>query len=168
MISPLRGDWPLALRCWARRKHPWSRILQITPRVARIFRENGLMPAAGTKRSRKIVDVAPRIGAGHSMLCPYRTVPRCTKVLRKFGRQVRVLTFARSERCARLAGRSRSKILLLTDCRSVELRALCNDSPQTPPGPEGSNGSGSVSCAAEYPKFLLSPARTTVPPDTPL
>jgi hypothetical protein len=40
------------------------------------------------------------------------------------------------------------------DCRSVELRALCNDSPQTPPGPEGSNGSGSVSCAAEYPKFL--------------
>jgi hypothetical protein len=36
----------------------------------------------------------------------------------------------------------------------VELRALCNDSPQTPPGPEGSNGSGSVSCAAEYPKFL--------------
>jgi hypothetical protein len=40
------------------------------------------------------------------------------------------------------------------DCRWVELRALCNDSPQTPPGPEGSNGSGSVSCAAEYPKFL--------------
>jgi DNA polymerase III subunit gamma/tau len=38
----------------------------------------------------------------------------------------------------------------------VELRALCNDSPQTPPGPEGSNGSGPVSCAAEYPKFLSS------------
>jgi len=45
---------------------------------------------------------------------------------------------------------------LLRDCRSVELRALCNDSPRTPPGPEGSNGNGSVSCAAEYPKFLLS------------
>jgi hypothetical protein len=44
--------------------------------------------------------------------------------------------------------------LLRGDCRWVELRALCNDSPQTPPGPEGSNGSGSVSCAAEYPKFL--------------
>jgi hypothetical protein len=43
---------------------------------------------------------------------------------------------------------------LRSDCRWVELRALCNDSPQTPPGPEGSNGSGSVSCAAEYPKFL--------------
>ena len=39
------------------------------------------------------------------------------------------------------------------DCRSVELRALCNDSPRTPPGPEGSNGNGSASCAAEYPKF---------------
>src|SRR5437879_1560327 len=42
------------------------------------------------------------------------------------------------------------------DCRCVELRALCNDSPQTPPGPEGSNGSGSASCAAEDPKFLSS------------
>ena len=41
------------------------------------------------------------------------------------------------------------------DRRSVELRALCNDSPQTPPGPEGSNGSGSASCAADHPKFLL-------------
>ncbi len=38
----------------------------------------------------------------------------------------------------------------------MELRALCNDSPRTPPGPEGSNGNGSVSCAAEYPKFLFS------------
>ncbi len=38
----------------------------------------------------------------------------------------------------------------------MELRALCNDSPRTPPGPEGSNGSGSVSCAADHPKFLLS------------
>jgi len=44
-------------------------------------------------------------------------------------------------------------------CRCVELRALCNDSPQTPPGPEGSNGSGIASCAAEYPKFLSSPRR---------
>jgi len=43
------------------------------------------------------------------------------------------------------------------DRRSVELRALCNDSPQTPPGPEGSNGSGSASCAADHPKFLSSP-----------
>src|SRR5690348_16906553 len=43
--------------------------------------------------------------------------------------------------------------------RSVELRALCNDSPRTPPGPEGSNGSGSASCAAEYPKFLSSQSR---------
>ena len=42
------------------------------------------------------------------------------------------------------------------DRRSVELRALCNDSPRTPPGPEGSNGNGSASCAAEYPKFLSS------------
>src|ERR1700678_866823 len=42
------------------------------------------------------------------------------------------------------------------DCRSMGLRALCNDSPRTPPGPEGSNGNGSVSCAAEHPKFLLS------------
>ena len=42
------------------------------------------------------------------------------------------------------------------ESRSVGLRALCNDSPRTPPGPEGSNGNGSVSCAADYPKFLLS------------
>jgi len=44
----------------------------------------------------------------------------------------------------------------------VELRALCNDSPQTPPGPEGSNGSGSASCAAEYPKFLPTPSEAIV------
>jgi hypothetical protein len=48
---------------------------------------------------------------------------------------------------------------ILCDCRSMGLRALCNDSPRTPPGPEGSNGNGSVSCAAEHPKFLLSPLR---------
>src|SRR5438477_11543118 len=41
-------------------------------------------------------------------------------------------------------------------CRCVGLRAWCNDSPRTPPGPEGSNGSGIASCAAEYPKFLSS------------
>jgi hypothetical protein len=41
-------------------------------------------------------------------------------------------------------------------CRCVELRALCDESPQTPPGPEGSNGSGIDSGAAEYPKFLSS------------
>ena len=41
-------------------------------------------------------------------------------------------------------------------CRCVELRALCDESPQTPPGLEGSNGSGTDSGAAEYPKFLSS------------
>ena len=39
-------------------------------------------------------------------------------------------------------------------CRSVELRALCNEVPRTPPGPEGSNGIGSTSGAADHPKFL--------------
>ena len=48
-------------------------------------------------------------------------------------------------------------MILLRRLQSVGLRALCNDSPQTPPGPEGSNGSGIASCAAEYPKFLLLP-----------
>src|SRR5579872_4478255 len=43
-------------------------------------------------------------------------------------------------------------------CRSVELRALCDEVPRTPPGPEGSNGTGITSCAAEYPKFLSSAA----------
>jgi hypothetical protein len=45
------------------------------------------------------------------------------------------------------------------DCRCVELRALCDEVPRTPPGPEGSNGTGITSCAAEYPKFLSSAAR---------
>jgi len=40
------------------------------------------------------------------------------------------------------------------DCQSVELRALCNEVPRTPPGPEGSNGIGNASCAADHPKFL--------------
>jgi hypothetical protein len=40
------------------------------------------------------------------------------------------------------------------DCRSVELRALCNEVPRTPPGPEGSNGIGNASGAAVHPKFL--------------
>src|SRR5690242_2880325 len=38
--------------------------------------------------------------------------------------------------------------------RSVELRALCNEVPRTPPGPEGSNGTGYASGAADNPKFL--------------
>jgi hypothetical protein len=42
----------------------------------------------------------------------------------------------------------------LLDCRSVELRALCNEVPRTPPGPEGSNGTGIASCAPDHPKFL--------------
>jgi hypothetical protein len=42
----------------------------------------------------------------------------------------------------------------LRDCRSVELRALCNEVPRTPPGPEGSNGIGNASGAADHPKFL--------------
>src|SRR5437588_3842733 len=54
-------------------------------------------------------------------------------------------------RCARLfsalAGNGR-------ECRSVELRALCNEVPRTPPGPEGSNGTGIASGAADHPKFL--------------
>jgi hypothetical protein len=36
----------------------------------------------------------------------------------------------------------------------VELRALCNEVPRTPPGPEGSNGIGNASGAADHPKFL--------------
>src|SRR5246127_1864993 len=42
----------------------------------------------------------------------------------------------------------------LCECRSVELRALCNEVPRTPPGPEGSNGTGNASGAAVHPKFL--------------
>src|SRR5215472_1351098 len=44
--------------------------------------------------------------------------------------------------------------VVMNDCRSVELRALCNEVPRTPPGPEGSNGTGNTSGAADYPKFL--------------
>src|SRR3989475_1256392 len=44
----------------------------------------------------------------------------------------------------------------MRDCRSVELRALCNEVPRTPPGPEGSNGTGNASGAADHPKFLVS------------
>jgi hypothetical protein len=36
----------------------------------------------------------------------------------------------------------------------VELRALCNEVPRTPPGPEGSNGTGITSGAADHPEFL--------------
>jgi len=42
----------------------------------------------------------------------------------------------------------------MRDCWSVELRALCNEVPRTPPGPEGSNGIGNASGAADHPKFL--------------
>jgi hypothetical protein len=38
----------------------------------------------------------------------------------------------------------------------VELRALCNEVPRTPPDPEGSNGTGIASGAADHPKFLSS------------
>jgi hypothetical protein len=70
----------------------------------------------------------------------------------------KVSPFALMARSAVLdfAERSRRKKIFCGDRRSVELRALCNDSPRTPPGPEGSNGNGSASCAAEYPKFLSS------------
>src|SRR5256885_10566796 len=47
------------------------------------------------------------------------------------------------------------------DCRSVELRALCNEVPRTPPGPEGSNGTGNASGAADRPKFLA-PGRVII------
>jgi len=30
----------------------------------------------------------------------------------------------------------------MRECRIVELRASCNEVPRTPPGPEGSNGTG--------------------------
>ena len=42
----------------------------------------------------------------------------------------------------------------LRGCQSVELRALCNEVPRTPPGPEGSNGTGITSGAADHPEFL--------------
>jgi hypothetical protein len=48
------------------------------------------------------------------------------------------------------------------DCQSVELRALCNEVPRTPPGPEGSNGIGNASCAADHPKFLAMKRRVAV------
>jgi DNA polymerase-3 subunit gamma/tau len=44
------------------------------------------------------------------------------------------------------------------NCRSVELRALCNEVPRTPPGPEGSNGIGNALGAADHPKFLAAHA----------
>src|SRR6266404_7070240 len=53
-------------------------------------------------------------------------------------------------RCVKLTSQSRDE----RDCRSVELRALCNEVPRTPPGPEGSNGTGIALCAPDHPKFL--------------
>jgi hypothetical protein len=81
---------------------------------------------------------------------PARLVARFNKFPKRpssFAVQTCMLDFAK---------RSHRKKNSDADRRSVELRALCNDSPQTPPGPEGSNGSGSASCAADHPKFLLS------------
>jgi hypothetical protein len=68
----------------------------------------------------------------------------------------RLAFFFRTRRCARLPSQSHRR---RCDCRCVELRALCDEVPRTPPGPEGSNGTGIASCAAEYPKFLSSPGR---------
>jgi len=45
----------------------------------------------------------------------------------------------------------------------VELRALCNEVPRTPPGPEGSNGTGKTSGAADHPKFLAPKSCRLVP-----
>jgi len=56
-------------------------------------------------------------------------------------------------RCARLFS---ALAAIARECRSVELRALCNEVPRTPPGPEGSNGTGITSGAADHPKFLSS------------
>ena len=44
--------------------------------------------------------------------------------------------------------------MLFRDCPLMELRALCNEVPRTPPGPEGSNGIGTASGAADHPRFL--------------
>ena len=43
----------------------------------------------------------------------------------------------------------------------MELRALCNEVPRTPPGPEGSNGIGIASGAADHPRFLALADGTT-------
>ena len=57
---------------------------------------------------------------------------------------------ARARRCVRL----NIAVAKLRRCHRVELRALCNEVPRTPPGPEGSNGIGIASGAADHPKFL--------------
>jgi hypothetical protein len=59
----------------------------------------------------------------------------------------------REERCASIFFALAEN---LRERRSVELRALCNEVPRTPPGPEGSNGTGNASGAADHPKFLSS------------
>jgi len=58
--------------------------------------------------------------------------------------------------CLRDAVLEFSSAVVTSDCRSVELRALCNEVPRTPPGPEGSNGTGIASGAPDHPKFLAS------------
>jgi hypothetical protein len=44
----------------------------------------------------------------------------------------------------------------------MELRALCNEVPRTPPGPEGSNGIGIASGAADHPRFLERAVQTKI------
>jgi DNA polymerase III subunit gamma/tau len=44
----------------------------------------------------------------------------------------------------------------------MELRALCNEVPRTPPGPEGSNGIGIASGAADHPRFLERAAQSKI------
>ena len=58
--------------------------------------------------------------------------------------------------CLRDAVLEFSSAVATSDCRSVELRALCNEVPRTPPGPDGSNGTGIASGAPDHPKFLAS------------
>jgi hypothetical protein len=55
--------------------------------------------------------------------------------------------------CLRDAVLEFSSAAATSDCRSVELRALCNEVPRTP---EGSNGTGIASGAPDHPKFLAS------------
>jgi hypothetical protein len=68
-----------------------------------------------------------------------------------------LIYFLSAALCARLS--SRSLLKKNCGCRCVELRALCDEVPRTPPGPEGSNGTGITSCAAEYRELVSSAAR---------
>ena len=75
----------------------------------------------------------------------------------------RALRFADPRPCAKLLPRSNTPSC---GCRRVELRALCDKVPRTPPGPEGSNGTGNALGAADHPKFLSPPAETMPWPRT--